>query len=171
MTDTTENKPVETTAGKEPTETETSKSQFLSPIDEFDQWLDEIRRNWMQPFFSGRNWPEAGSVFFGRMPRVDVIDRDDEYCVRAELPGVSKDDIEVTLQENTLTLRASAQKEEKEEKGQYFRRETSRGEFQRTIRLPGGVETDKAKASFKEGVLELNVPKAAGSQRQTVKVD
>jgi HSP20 family protein len=125
----------------------------------------------MQPFFWGRTWPDAGSLFGGRLPRVDVIDRENEFCVRAELPGVTKENLDVSLNENTVTLRATTQKEEQEEKGQYYRRETSRGEFQRTVRLPGTVEGDKAKATFKDGVLELIVPKAPGFKRQSIKVE
>jgi HSP20 family protein len=163
-----ENKPAETT-GKEVSESRTG--QFLSPFDDFDQWFDEIRRNWMHPLFFGRNWPEAGSVFGGRVPRVDVIDRDDEVCVRAELPGVTKDNLDVSLQESVLTIRATTQKEEREEKGLFHRREMSRGEFQRTLRLPGPVQSDQVKATFKDGVLELILPKAPGFKRQSIKVE
>jgi HSP20 family protein len=167
-----------TTQQTQPTETtgkpvaEPRRGQFLSPLDEFDQWFEDIRRNWMQPFLFGRGWPEAGLPgVLGRMPRVDVIERDNEFCVRAELPGVTKDNLDVSLQENTLTLRATTRKEEEEEKGQYYRRELSHGEFQRTVRLPGLVDGDKAKATFKDGVLELIVPKAEGAKRQTVTIE
>jgi HSP20 family protein len=102
---------------------------------------------------------------------VDVIDRDTEVVVRAELPGITKDDLDVSLSDNTLTIRASTQHEKKEEKGHYYRREMSRGEFQRSLRLPANVEGDKTKASFKDGILELVVPKAASSKRQTIKVE
>lgn len=161
--------PAETT-GKEVSQA--PKGQFLSPLDEFDQWFDEVRRNWMHPLFFGRNWPEmAPTVFGGRMPKVDVIDRDTEYCVRAELPGVAKDNLEVSLEESTLSLKATVQKDEQEEKGQYHRRETSRGEFQRIIQLPGAVDSENTKASFKDGILELTIPKAASAKRQSIKVE
>jgi HSP20 family protein len=164
-----ENKPAETT-GKEVSEPKSG--QFLSAFDEFDQWLDEMRRNWVSPLLFGRPWPEtAGSVFGGRIPRVDVIDRETEICVKAELPGVSKEDLDISLQESTLTIKATTKREETEEKGQYQRRETSRGEFQRTLRLPGPVLSDQAKATFKDGVLELVLPKAPGFQRQSIKVE
>ncbi|CAL1239813.1 Hsp20/alpha crystallin family protein [Candidatus Methylocalor cossyra] len=151
--------------------TQPARGQFLSPFDEFDQWFDELRRHWMQPFLFGRQWLEPISVFGGRIPRVDIIDRDDEICVRAELPGVDKDNLDVTLQENTLTIRATAQRDEKEEKGQYYRRELSRGEFQRTLRLPGPVEEDKVKAKFKDGILEVVIPKAPGAKRRSIQID
>jgi len=156
------------TSGQEVTQPQ--RGQFLSSLDEFDQWLDEVRRNWMQPFF-GRGWPEAGAMFGSRMPRVDVIDRDQEFVVRAELPGITKDNLDVSLTENVLTIRASTRHEDQEEKGQFFRRELSQGEFQRIIRLPAPIQGDQTKASFKDGILELVLPKAAGSQRQTIKID
>ncbi|MVF24257.1 Hsp20/alpha crystallin family protein [Methylocaldum sp. BRCS4] len=164
-------KDVTETKGKTGKEiTQPQQGQWLSPFDELDQWLDEIRRNWMQPFF-GRGWPEAGAMFGSRMPRVDIVDRDQEFVVRAELPGVSKENLDVSLSENVLTIRASARREEQEEKGQYFRRELSQGEFLRTIRLPGPIEGAQTKATFKDGILELVVPKAAGTQRQTIKIE
>lgn len=162
-------KPVSATSGKDLSKTQ--REQFLSPLDDIDQWFDEMRRNWMHPFFMGRGFPEVVSPFGGRAPRMDVIDRDNEICVRAEIPGVSKDDLEVSLHENEVTIRATTQKEHTEEKGQYYRREMSRGEFQRTVRLPGTVDGEQAKASFKDGVLELIIPKLAGSKRQSIKVE
>ncbi|HYE35139.1 Hsp20/alpha crystallin family protein [Methylocaldum sp.] len=167
MTDKQENQTKETTK-KELAQPQ--QGQFLSPFDELEQWFDEVRRNWMLPFF-GRGLPERESLFGGRMPRVDVVDREQELLVRAELPGVSKENLDVSLQDNSLTIRATAQREDKEEKGQFYRRELSRGEFQRTIRLPCPVEGDKTKASFKDGVLELIVPKVAGSKRKSIKVE
>jgi len=145
--------------------------QFSSPLDEIEQWFDEMRRNWMQPFFFGRGWPEKESLFSGRMPRVDVIDREQELLVRAELPGVSKENLDVSLQDNSLSIRATTRHEKEEEKGQFYRRELSRGEFQRSVRLPCPVEGDKVKASFKDGVLELTIPKMASSRRQKIKVE
>jgi HSP20 family protein len=105
------------------------------------------------------------------MPKVDVIDRDEEVVVRAEVPGVEKDDLEVSVSDNTVTIKGETKHEQKEEKGNYFRSEISRGSFTRTVTLPGVVDTDKAKASFKDGVLELTMPKGEKARRRTVKVD
>lgn len=161
--------PKKKSAGKEVAQPQAG--QFLSPLDEIEQWFDEVRRNWMQPFFFGRAWPEREFLFGGRVPRVDVIDREQELLVRAELPGVNKENLDVSLQDNMLSIRAATRHEEEEEKGQFYRRELSRGEFQRTIRLPCPVEGDKAKANFKDGVLELTVPKVAASVRKSIKVE
>lgn len=152
-------------------QTATSRSQLPSTMDEFEQWFDDFfSRGWLQPFFR-RGWPEFEPMFGGKMPKVDVIDRDEEIFVRAEMPGVTKDDLDVSLSDNMLTIRAKVQQEKKEEKGHYYRREMSRGEFQRSLRLPANVEGDKTKANFKDGILELVVPKTPGSKRQTIKID
>lgn len=149
-----------------------ARSQFLSPFEEMEHLFDDFlsRGSWIQPFLR-RGLPDLEAAFAGRFPKVDIIDRETEVLVKAELPGVDKSDVDVSISENMLTLRASTQREKKEEKGHYFRRELSRGEFQRTLRLPGQVDADKAKASFKDGVLEICVPKAPGSKRQAIKVD
>ncbi|MDD5033997.1 MAG: Hsp20/alpha crystallin family protein [Methylococcaceae bacterium] len=147
------------------------RQAFPAHLDEIDQWFEEFfPRAWMQPFFR-RAWPEMEAAFGGKFPKVDVIDRDNEVVVHAELPGVNKDDLDVSLSDNLLTIRARTHHEAREEKGQYHRREISRGEFQRTLRLPANVEGDKTTASFKDGILELVAPKTAGSKRQSIKID
>ncbi|MCK5481531.1 MAG: Hsp20/alpha crystallin family protein [Gammaproteobacteria bacterium] len=149
-------------------------SPMTSPWEEMEQWFNEFgRRGWLHPFT--RDWPtqelESMAPFEGRTPRVDMIDRDNEIVIKAELPGVKRDDVEVTLSENTVTIRAHTLREEKEEKEEYYRREMSRGDFQRTLTLPSGVDDAKAKASFADGVLELTIPKMEKTSKRKVKVD
>jgi HSP20 family protein len=104
------------------------------------------------------------------MPKVDVIDRDEDVLVRAELPGVEKKDLEISTSDTSVTLKATTRHEEKEEKGDYYRCEITRGSFARTIALPSQVQSDKAKANLKDGVLELTLPKVEKSKRRTVTV-
>lgn len=146
--------------------------RMMSPFDEIEHYFDRLLpRGWMDPFHWERpRWPELGAAFEGRMPRVDVIDRDDEIVVHAELPGVDKDDLDVSMTDNTVTIKGSARREEKEEKGDYYRCEISRGTFARTVTLPGDVDAEKAEANFKDGVLELTLPKVAKSKRRTVAI-
>ena len=148
-------------------------SPMTSPWDEMDRWFNEFgRQGWLHPFSMG--WPkemDAMAPFEGRTPRVDMVDRDGEVVVRAELPGVKKDDLEVTLSEHTVTVEAHTTREKKEEKEQYYRREMSRGDFQRTLTLPTGVDEAKATASFADGVLELTLPKMEKATKTKVKVD
>ena len=109
--------------------------------------------------------------FLGKTPSVDILDREEDFLIKAELPGVEKKDIKISIVNNMLTLEASMDKEEKEEKGEYYRREICSGMFRRTIDLPEPVKEEEAKATFKNGILELVVPKVAKAKRTTVKVD
>lgn len=106
------------------------------------------------------------------MPKVDLIDRETEIVVRAELPGVSKDDLEITLAEGTVTIEAHTTEEKKEEEeGKYYRREMSRGEFRRRVGLPAEVDEAKAKATFTDGILELTLPKLEKTPKRSVRVE
>lgn len=166
-----EKKIPEATKGKEAQRAQSAR--MLSPFEEMDRWFESaFPRGLMRPF--QREWPMWGELarsFESRAPRVDVIDRDEEIMLRAELPGVEKKDLDVSITDNTVTIKATSSTEEKEEKGDYYRCEISRGSFARTVALPGDVEADKAVASFKEGILELTLPKVAKSQRRRINVE
>jgi HSP20 family molecular chaperone IbpA len=98
-------------------------------------------------------------------PKVDIIDRDTEIAVRAELPGVMKEDLDVTVSADWMTLKAHTSHEEKEVKGVYYRREMSYGEYQRAVALLHTVNGENAGATFKDGVLELTLPKLERTSR------
>lgn len=145
----------------------------LSPFEEMDRLFEDFfPMGWLRPW--RRGWPAAGelaSALEARMPRVDIIDREAEIVVRAELPGVDKKDVEVALAEDSITIKGSTRKEEKEEKGDYYRCETMRGAFSRTLSLPAGVNTEKSSARFKDGVLEVTLPKMERAKRRNIKVE
>jgi HSP20 family protein len=151
-----------------------AKAGPVSRLGDLEQDIEQmfenfLSRNWLRPF---RDFPSMPSLraLEGRMPKVDVIERDNEVAVKAELPGYEKKDIQVSLAERTLTIRASTRRETKEEKGEYYRREISTGEVSRTLTLPAEVDGTKAKAEFKDGVLEIVAPKIAKSNRVQVEV-
>ena len=114
---------------------------------------------------------EAGWPFQAHAPKVDVIDRGKDLLVRAEIPGISKEDLSISLGDQTVTIRGETRKETKEEKGDYFRREISSGSFQRTLALPSAVAGDQAKASFNNGVLELVLPKIENAGARKLNID
>lgn len=94
-------------------------------------------------------------------PRVDVKDRKDHVEISAELPGVKKDDIDITLENGILTLTAESRQEDKEEKeGRLLRQERRYGKFMRSFDLGTGVKEDDIKAHFADGILTLSAPKA-----------
>jgi HSP20 family protein len=115
-------------------------------------------------------WPDLPLPFEGKWPRVDVIDRDKEVLVRAELPGVDRKNVEVTMSDNTVTIKGSEERRKEEKKGEYYRSEISHGAFLRTVTLPAEVDGSKAKAEFKDGILELTVPKAESPKGRKIPV-
>jgi HSP20 family protein len=149
-------------------------------LDPMDRLLDRMDRLFEGYYPRGlsralrREWPSWGDMNFSfqeNMPNMDVIDRDNEIVVQAELPGVDKENLDISLSETAITVKGTTQREEKEEKGDFYRREMSRGSFTRTVSLPSKVDGAKAKASFKDGVLEVILPKLESAKRHTIKVD
>lgn len=144
------------------------------PLEEMERVMDRIfgdfpGRGWMRPWRAEwPAWPELPEL---RAPKVDVIDRDNDVLVRAELPGVEKKDVEISTSDTTVTIKATTRREQKEEKGDYYRCEISSGSYARTVALPAEVQSGKAKASLKDGVLELTLPKVEKSKRRTITVE
>lgn len=134
---------------------------------DFDRMFDDFfGRRWLRPFGAERPFAEM----IASVPSVDVIDRDDEVVVRAAVPGYKKEDIEISVSNSSLTIKGETKTEEKEEKGDYYRCEISQGSFSRTVALPAEVDDAKAKASMKDGMLELTLPKLEKSKRHSISI-
>jgi HSP20 family protein len=132
-----------------------------------DRMFDDLfGRRLMRRFGLERPFPEAESF----LPSVDVIDRDDEVVVRAAIPGYKKEDIEISVSDSMLTIKGETKTEEKEEKGDYYRCEITQGSFSRMVELPAAVDDAKAKATMKDGMLELTLPKVEKSKRHTISI-
>jgi len=102
-------------------------------------------------------------------PVVDVIERDEEIIVRAAVPGVKKDDIDLSVSGTLLTIHCRM-REAADEEGEYYRAELPRGSYSRVLALPAEVEEAKAKATLREGILELVLPKPHKSRRHRIKI-
>lgn len=113
-------------------------------------------------------WPWGEERVWG--PAVDMIDRKDEILLRADLPGLDEKDIEVTVQDGALTIRGERKEEKEEKKEDYYYCERSYGTFARTLTLPTGVEADKVRATFRQGVLEVHLPKAREAKGRKIEV-
>ena len=103
-------------------------------------------------------------------PPVDVYETDSEVVVKAELPGVKKEDIDVTIKENTVSIRAEKREEREEKTENVHRVERFYGRLERLIPLPADVKPDKAKAEYKDGVLELRIPKQKVTKEAKVQI-
>ena len=118
----------------------------------------ELQRMFEEMFGRGEG-EEGGWVAGAWAPPVDLYETDDAFMVKAELPGLSKDDIQVEVHDRTLTLRGERKHEAEVKEERYHRRERAYGSFQRSFWLPTTVDANQVKASFKDGVLELRIPK------------
>lgn len=103
-------------------------------------------------------------------PAVDVAEHDNEYIVKVELPGVARDDVKITMQENILTIRGEKKQEKETKDSDFHRVERSYGSFQRSFTLPTHVKNDRIEASFKDGILTVNLPKAEEAKPKQIEV-
>jgi len=153
---------------------ETEPTRALSPFEEMDRMVENFfSRGWMPPL----HWPHSllgeweAPLERKVLPRVDVINRDHELVLHAQVPGVKKEDLDVSVTENTVTIKGTTSHEKKEEKGDYYRRECSHGSFSRTIALPDNADTANVKAAFNNGMLELIIPKTEKTERRNITID
>ncbi|BDQ34825.1 Hsp20/alpha crystallin family protein [Pseudodesulfovibrio portus] len=129
--------------------------------------FDMMENFWRTPFSAFSHMPFEG----GDYPSIDVSESDKAIMVSAELPGVAPDDIEVTVNRGRLTIKGEKKFEDEEKKDNYHRIERSYGSFQRTVALPSDVDDQHITATFKNGVLKLDIPKSAASKTVKVKVE
>jgi HSP20 family protein len=130
---------------------------------------DEMNRVFNE--FFGRGGTEEGTWYAGAWsPAVDIYETDEALVMKAELPGFSKDDISIELKENTLIMKGERKRQDEVKEGNYHRMERVYGAFQRSFMLPTTVEQDKVKASYKDGILELHLPKVPAAQPKRIAV-
>lgn len=155
-----------------------SPERSLPAMSRIEREMDRLERDMDRrfgDFFGGglrplwsRWWPARAESFAA--PVVDIYEEKDDIVLKAELPGMTKDDIEVNVTDHQLTLKGEKKKEEEVKEDNYYRCERSFGSFSRVVDLPEEVQTEKAKASFKDGVLEIRVPKTEEAKRKRIKV-
>jgi len=136
--------------------------EFGWPRDLFD-WFNDID-SWfprtLGPRLVGEEW----------QPAVDVFERNGDLVVTAEIPGVDAKDIHVTVTDDVLRLRGERTQEDETKEGGYYRRERFHGTFERAVPLPAEVDPDKIRATHKNGLLEVVLPKAAAAQTREIEV-
>jgi HSP20 family protein len=120
-----------------------------------------------ESFFDRSLWRGGESM---SAPAVEVADTKDTVVIKAQVPGVSKEQIQVTVSEGVLTIKGETKEEEKKEEKNYIHREFRYGAFSRTMPLPAGVQGEKATAQLKDGVLEITIPKSEQARVQEIPV-
>ncbi len=127
--------------------------------------LDELQRE-MDLLFGGF----GGTRGRGEFPGLNIWTSEDDAVVRAELPGINLEDLDLSVQDDTVTIRSRRQEEKLQKGEQYLRRERGRGEFTRTVALPFRVESDQAKAAYLNGILEIRLPRAEADKPRKIEI-
>jgi HSP20 family protein len=138
---------------------------FQRMADQVDRMFDDFGfgRRWGSPV-----WRETGVDAWA--PEIDVFQKNNELTIRADLPGLRREDVTVDITDNTVRIQGERKREHEEEREGYYRSERSYGSFYREITLPEGAITDQAKASFKDGVLEIAMPAPPASKGRRLEI-
>lgn len=136
----------------------------LSPLIDFDSMFDRLRRDFYSPDLLGDSFETLG-------PKVEVQESDKNIKICAELPGMKEKDISVTLRDNTLILEGERKSEKKKEGKGYYRSEFSYGSFYRAIPVNTEVDQDQVEATYRDGILEVNLVKLADSESTSKKIE
>jgi len=147
-------------------ETSLTRPMTESPLawfDEMDRWFDDVRRGIEERFYGPlARWGESGLRV--RQPLVDLIDEGSEFVVRTEMPGVAKEDVDLTVAPRGIEIRAATDRSREEKDKEYYCQERSYQALRRSLSFPEEIKTDLAAATLKDGVLEVRVPKREPTQ-------
>lgn len=148
------------------------KAEPAHALTSFERWEQQFEDMFRRPF-SLLNQPWLPSRFFERAapaPTVDIFEEGGDIVVKAELPGMNKEDVSVDLHDHMLTISGEKKKEEKVEEKNFYRLERTYGSFTRSFEIPSDVKNDEVKAKFHEGVLEVRMPKTEEARKKAQKV-
>ena len=134
---------------------------FFTLDGDMDRFLNHLNTD----FFDFRTIPEEN-----HFPKVDVTETKNEFSISAELPGIDDKDIDVTLDDGTLTLKGEKKVEKEDKQGEFYSRERSYGSFQRTFKVPETIDQNKINASFNKGILTVKLPKTLESRKEVKKI-
>ncbi|MEW5789946.1 MAG: Hsp20/alpha crystallin family protein [Pseudomonadota bacterium] len=132
--------------------------------------FDQIFESMMPAFFRPVRLTELMGEGVGRAPSIDIVDRDNEIVVKADIPGIKKEDLDIQVQGNQVFISGQVQDESEQEQGNYLYRERRFGSFSRSIQLPEEVDSNQAKATCHDGILELVLPKAESAKRKKIEI-
>ena len=136
-------------------------AEMASLRNTLDRMFDDFR-----PVRAFGNGGQAGDLYFP----VDLFETGDEVVVKASLPGVKPEDIDISIHGQVLTLKANSEQEDEEKAENWYRRERRSGTWMRQLTLPAEVNAERANAAFDQGVLRLSLPKAESAKPKTIKV-
>jgi HSP20 family protein len=131
-----------------------------------NRWRSDIERFFGFPFST---WPEGTWLGTAAVP-TDVVEEKDKFIITAELPGLKKEDIDISVEGNTLCICGERKQEQEEIKADYYQCERAYGRFQREVTLPQSVEPSKVSAEYKQGVLKIIIPKTEQAKRKSIEI-
>jgi HSP20 family protein len=134
-----------------------------------NDWMAVPNMRFFDRFFDDFGLPEL-SEDKQWLPTIDVSETDDHVIVRAEVPGMDKKDINITMSDGLLTIQGEKKQEKEEKKENYRFVERHYGSFSRSLRIPNGVDADKIDASYKDGVLKVAVPKSEPEKSRKIEI-
>jgi len=139
----------------------------LAPFREFERMRREMDRLW-DSFFERRpaSIEEEGEF----LPALDLAETENDLVVKCEVPGLEPKDIDISLSDGMLTVKGEKKQEREEKKADYHLVERSYGTFIRSIQLPKEVQSDKISASYKNGILKINLPKSEEAKKKEIKI-
>jgi HSP20 family protein len=138
------------------------------PFRELEEMTDRLNRVFARP--TARTNGKETMTVADWIPAVDISESEGEYLIKAELPEVKKDDVKVTLEDGVLTITGERRQEKEEKTTKYHRVERSYGTFVRSFSLPDLVDETKVKAEFKDGMLNLHIPKSEKAKPHAIEV-
>lgn len=137
------------------------------PLKEMERIRKEMDNIW-DTFFD--RTPGRGYGVSEWLPSLDVSETKNNYIVNAEIPGIDPKEVEISLNDNILTIKGEKKQEKEEENENYHVIERSYGSFTRSLRLPGQIQGDKVKATYKNGILKITLPKTEEAKKKEIKV-
>jgi HSP20 family protein len=140
---------------------------------EMDRLLDEFWKGGGQSFTLRPPWQLSDEPWSAMpvMPRIDATEDDKAYQIRAELPGMDREDVDITLADGMLTIRGEKKREDEEKGKEFYRKERTFGSFRRTLPIPSEVDESQIVASFRKGVLTIELPKSEEARRKITHID
>lgn len=135
----------------------------------FDDFFNEMDRFWSLPLLRRRSLLPV-QPREGWRPNIDVFEKEGKLVIKADLPGAKKEDVDVRVEEGNLIIRGERKEESEVDEENYYRMERFAGQFYRCMRLPEGVDPDRIKAEFKDGVLEVQVPVPAEEKKKASRI-
>lgn len=144
-----------------------------NPFRSLQRFADEMDRMFEDVGF-GRRWSGSptwrGTTSYEWAPQIDLFQKENELTIRADLPGLKRDEVSVDITDDAVTIQGARHREREEEREGYYRSERSYGSFCRVVPLPEGAITEQAKAKFRDGVLEITMPAAPAAKARRLEI-